>query len=239
MTFNIHQGRGAEGKLNLQRISNIIRTTDADIIGLNEVDRYFSERSEFLDQARYLAAELQMEYVYGPAITIETPGARKQREFGNALLTRFPIVHSHNHPFDFLPSLVEDRAMLEVKLNAGHIEVSAFVTHLSLAPFLHKKQSAFILDVIDKQAGPAFIMGDWNMTPSSRTWRNVTKRLTDVWTENLEDSGGYTFPSKRPFRRLDYIFTTKEIGVIESKVVTLDKLASDHLPLLATLKIGL
>lgn len=238
MTFNIHQGRGVDRQLNLQRISNIIKTTDADIIGLNEVDKFFSERSDFMDQALYLANELNMEYVYGPAVTIETPGTENHRHFGNALLTRFPIVKFHNYPFDFLPKVMEDRALLEAKVKVGQQEVTAFVTHLSLAPFLHKKQSAFILNEIDKQDGPAFVMGDWNMSPFSRTWRKVTQRLRDVWTENSPgNQRGYTFPSTRPFRRLDYIFITNGIKAIDSKVITLDKTASDHLPLMATLKL--
>ncbi|RUQ32850.1 endonuclease [Peribacillus cavernae] len=238
LTFNIHQGRGVDRKLNLQRISNIIKTTNADIIGLNEVDRYFSERSNFMDQALYLANELNMEYVYGPAVTIETLGTKNHRQFGNALLSRFPIVKSHNHPFDFLPRVMENRALLEAKVNVGQQEVTAFVTHLSLAPFLHKKQSTFILNEIVKCEGPAFVMGDWNMSPQSRTWRKVTQSLTDVWTEhNRGNQRGYTFPSTRPFRRLDYIFVTKEMKAIESKVITLDKKASDHLPLMATLKL--
>ncbi|PLT35645.1 endonuclease/exonuclease/phosphatase family protein [Bacillus sp. V5-8f] len=237
MTFNIHQGRGIDRKLDLKRISNVIRQAKADIIGLNEVDRYFSERSDFTDQALFLADQLKMEYVYGPAVTIETPGAKPHRQFGNALLTRFPILQSCNHPFDFLPRITEDRALLEVKLKVGEHKVWAFVTHLSLAPFLHKKQSAFILDVMKKKTGPAFVMGDWNMSPVSKAWRQVTQHLADVWTENNPSQRGYTFPSKRPFRRLDYIFSTKEIIPIHSEVITLDKSASDHLPMMATLKI--
>ncbi|CAM3722258.1 endonuclease/exonuclease/phosphatase family protein [Mesobacillus zeae] len=238
LTFNIHHGKGRDKKLDLQRISHIIKTANADIIGLNEVDRYFSKRSHYLDQAKFLGNELKINHAYGPALTIETEDGTPTRQFGNALLTRFPILEVNNHPFDFLPRITEDRALLEVKLRAGEEELTVFVTHLSLAPFQHKKQSAFIINKIIQTKGPAMIMGDWNMTPASRTWKVVTESLTDAWAEvHPGRQGGYTFPSKRPFRRLDYIFVTRQMQVIDCEVIKSEDEASDHLPFIATIEL--
>ncbi|PLS14658.1 endonuclease [Bacillus sp. M6-12] len=238
MSFNIHQGRGIDKKLDLQRIAEVIKYSQADIIGLNEVDRFFSARSRFEDQALYLANELEMNYVYGPAVTIDTPAENNPRQFGNAILTRFQIVKSENHPFDFLPKVVEDRALLEVTVKAGKQEVTAFTTHLSLTPFLHQRQATFIVNAVKKSKGPSFVMGDWNMTPYSIAWRKVTKSLKDAWLEtNLSLRGGNTFPSARPFRRLDYIFTGKELEPVDCRIINSDIQASDHLPVLATLQI--
>ncbi|KAB2495580.1 endonuclease/exonuclease/phosphatase family protein [Priestia endophytica] len=238
LTFNIHHGRGKDKKLDLQRISNVIRKTDADIIGLNEVDKHFSERSDFIDQALFLAQDLNMEYVYGPAVSIEKPGEKNKRQFGNALFTRFPIVKSQNHPFDFLPRIMEDRALLEVKLRIGEQEVTILVVHLSLTPFLRQKESAFILKKIKDNITPSIVMGDWNMSPVSKTRRKVTQYLKDVWIENnLKNKGGNTFPSDHPIRRLDYIFVSKEFEVIDSEVIRVDKKASDHLPFMTTVKL--
>ncbi|WP_162144537.1 endonuclease/exonuclease/phosphatase family protein [Ectobacillus panaciterrae] len=237
MTFNIHQGRGTDKKLDLKRIGHVIKAADADIISLNEVDKHFARRSDFADQAQFLADELNMEYVYGPAVTIKTPGGR-DRQFGNALLTRFPIVKSQNHPFDFLPNFAEDRALLEVRMKIEEQEITAFVTHLSLATFLHRKQSEFILQKIEDTAGPSFVMGDWNMSPLSRTWRRMTQRLKDAWVESHpQQKGGHTFPSNYPLRRLDYIFISKHFEAVEIEVVTINPEASDHLPVLGTLKL--
>ncbi|RFU70677.1 endonuclease [Peribacillus saganii] len=238
LTFNIHQGRGTDKKLDLFRIARVIRKSDADIIGLNEVDRYFSSRSHFEDQALYLAKELDMNFVFGPAVTISTPKGMNTRQFGNAILTRFPIVKSENHPFDFLPNVVEDRALLEVTVQAGEHEVTVFTTHLSLAPFLHQKQASFIVDAVKKSERPSLVMGDWNMTPFSIAWKKVTRSLHDAWVQaNQDRRGGNTFPSARPFRRLDYVFTGKEMEAIDCQVIKSDIRASDHLPVLATLQI--
>ena len=55
MTFNIHHGKGVDKQANLSRIAEVIDICNADIIGLNEVDRHFSKRSLYEDQAGWLA----------------------------------------------------------------------------------------------------------------------------------------------------------------------------------------
>ncbi len=239
MTFNIHHGKGTDKKLDLRRISARILTSGADIIGLNEVDKEFSSRSEFMDQAKQIADYCEMEFVFGPAITISGKGEDEVRQYGSAILTRFPIVHSENYPFDFLPSIVEDRALLEVILNIEDQKVAVYVTHLSLAPFLHGKQTEFILNQVNQQKNPSIILGDWNMKPYSSSWRLVTDQLVDTWVDHHEQSDqGYTYPSDKPRMKLDYIFTTEEFNVLTTKVLKSNDEASDHLPLVATLQLS-
>ncbi|ALC91267.1 hypothetical protein AM500_16815 [Bacillus sp. FJAT-18017] len=237
LTFNIHHGIGVDKRLDLTRIAQLIKSLDADIIGLNEVDRFFSKRSDFEDQARFLAKELNYEHIFGPAVTMEAMDREEARQFGNALLTRFPIIDTKNHPFDFLPKVTEDRALLEVKVDTGNRELKVFVTHLSLALFQHKKQSSFILQKVGAAEGPALVMGDWNMTPFSRTWKAVTEQLTDVWADvHSRISGGHTFPSRRPFRRLDYIFINQYLEAVSCGVETSKREVSDHLPFMGTVR---
>jgi hypothetical protein len=49
-SYNIHHGVGEDDQLDLDRIAEQIRTSGADIIGLQEVDRHWSSRSDFVDQ---------------------------------------------------------------------------------------------------------------------------------------------------------------------------------------------
>lgn len=235
LTFNIHHGKGIDKKLDLDRIIRIISNANADIIGLNEVDKQFSKRSNFMDQAKYIANALNMQYVFGPAIKIEKE--KGIRQYGNALMTRYPIISSKNYPFDFLPRVVEDRALLEVKVKAGNQDLSAYVTHLSFAPFLHRKQTTFILNHIKKQQTLSMIMGDWNMNPYSKSWRYVVSQLKDTWIDSRNPDQGYTYPSNSPQKRLDYIFVSKEFKVSDVKVITNNHLTSDHLPLQTTIKL--
>ncbi len=235
MTFNIRHGRGTDKKLNLERIARIIKGSGADIIGLNEVDRFYSNRSGFLDQARWLAEKLEMDHVYGPAVTVENKEGGNDKQFGNALLSRFPLMKVENHPFDFLPKRAEARAILEANVNIGEKQLGIWVTHLSLGLFQHRKQIAFILEKAKNRSQPLLVMGDMNMVPSSRGWRKMADTFNDVWLETNKEHGGYTFPSRKPFRRLDYIFATKNLQAIKTEVYNSESNASDHLPLMATI----
>ena len=64
MTYNIHHGAGYDGVLDLERIAVLIEKSGADVIGLQEVDRHWSERSNWVDQPAWLAKRLKMHYGY-------------------------------------------------------------------------------------------------------------------------------------------------------------------------------
>ena len=70
MTFNIHHGRGMDKQLDLYRIAEIIKASDADIIGLNEVDKHFSKRSDYQDQISWLAKQLNMNQAFSPSLSV-------------------------------------------------------------------------------------------------------------------------------------------------------------------------
>ncbi len=234
LIFNIHHGKGMDRKLDLSRIKDVIQSSQADIIGLNEVDQAFSKRSQFVNQAMWLADELNMNYRFGSTISIQKKKNSTAREYGNALLTRFPIVSSRNHKFDFLPRLVEARGLLEVDVQVNNSALSCFVTHLSFTPLQHLKQSTYIIEEVKKKRNPTIVMGDWNMKPYSASWREVSSYLIDV---NNGQGHNHTFPSNRPFMKLDYIFVSKELKVVSAKALKTDILASDHLPYLAEIEI--
>lgn len=234
MTFNIHHGRGIDKQADLYRIAEVIDKCDADIIGLNEVDKHFSRRSLYEDQISWLAKQLYMEHAFSPSISIKSKNLAKVREYGNALLSRYPIVTKNSHSFNYISGLTEGRSLLEATIQINKQLFQIYVTHLSLNPYLHKKQTDFIVDQLHKYSHPIIIMGDWNMKPGSRGWRKLTHDLQDAWYIGGKGAG-YTYPSLRPRTRLDYIFVSQNLKVIDSKVATNIPKASDHLPLTATL----
>src|SRR5262249_30436513 len=75
-TYNIHKGRGVDGRVDIQRILEILHQIDADVIGVQEV---------YEEQADYLAQELRMRLVTGTTVR------RPEGACGNAILTRFPL----------------------------------------------------------------------------------------------------------------------------------------------------
>ena len=108
MTYNIHHGSGniectdvpggPECELDLDAIAEVIRTHDADVVGLQEVDRFW-RRSGIVDQPAYLAEVLGMHYCYGPNL-VHPPDSHSTvpHEYGTAILSRFPILDCARTP---------------------------------------------------------------------------------------------------------------------------------------------
>ncbi|MBE4909995.1 endonuclease/exonuclease/phosphatase family protein [Bacillus luteolus] len=226
LSFNIHHGKGLDKRVNLGRIANIIKRSKADIIGLNEVDVSFGKRSQFLNQAAILAEQLEMEFVFGPVIT-RKKSDKTTGEYGNVLLSRIKMRSHENHLLYSHSYLAEPRGLLEVNFEISGKVISAFVTHLSINPFLQRKQIMDIETIVQRKSN-VILMGDFNMSPVSRNHSYIGKILKD----SSETESGYTYPANKPRKKLDYIFIQGDITVVESKVVTMDPVASDHLPLL-------
>jgi endonuclease/exonuclease/phosphatase family metal-dependent hydrolase len=234
MTFNIHHGKGMDHKVDLYRIAEVIEKSDAHIIGLNEVDKHFSKRSYYEDQISWLAKQLNMNYAFSPSLSLKPKNPPKVPQYGNALLSRYPIVSKNSYLFDFMPGIIEGRSLLEATIQINHQLFLINVTHLSINPFLHKKQTDFILNRLRHYSYPFIIMGDWNMKPGSRGWRKMTLETQDAWY--IAGMGaGHTYPSLRPRVRLDYIFVSRHFQVSKAEVIAKTPNASDHLPLKATL----
>jgi endonuclease/exonuclease/phosphatase family metal-dependent hydrolase len=80
ITYNIRNAEGVDGQVNLSRIAALLKEINADIICLQECDKY-RRRSGFTNQARNLAKRLNMNYVYGEVNRYYLASA------GNALLS--------------------------------------------------------------------------------------------------------------------------------------------------------
>lgn len=232
MTFNIRHAKGTDKKVDLHRIAHVIQKSKADIIGLNEVDHYF-RRSDYQDQTNWLANHLNMHYLFSPSLCLKPNGGSQYHQYGNALLSHFPISQSQTYLFS---GLIEGRSLLEATLDINHKKITVYVTHLTLNPYLHRKQTQFVIDQAKSNNNPAIIMGDWNMKPRSKAWTRMQEHFTDVWTFSKKKQG-FTYPSSFPRLRLDYIFVNKHVDIISTEIITSLPEASDHLPVMATLQI--
>jgi endonuclease/exonuclease/phosphatase family metal-dependent hydrolase len=91
-TYNIHHAADVNEQLSLERIAAEIDATGAEVAGLQEVDRHWSARSEFVDQAQWLAKRVRMHVVYGANLDLDPPTAgAPRRQYGTAILSEFPI----------------------------------------------------------------------------------------------------------------------------------------------------
>lgn len=124
VTYNIQYGTGRDGKFDLARIAKEIEA--ADIIALQEVCRNFP-RNGGVDMIEGLAALLpDYFYTFAPATDLDTGGTdnqgrplNKRFQFGNMVLSRFPIVASRN--------LLLPRTMRPIGLNLQRGALEALV----------------------------------------------------------------------------------------------------------------
>ena len=136
-TYNIHAGAGSDNVYDLDRTAAAIRALDADVVGLEEADVHWGERSRFDDTVAELGRRLGMRTAFAPIYSLDplTAGAPR-REFGLALLSRHPIVAVENHDLTRLstqdPNPVPAPApgFLEATVQIGGARAHVYVTHL-------------------------------------------------------------------------------------------------------------
>ncbi|MFW5437350.1 endonuclease/exonuclease/phosphatase family protein [Paenibacillus apiarius] len=233
LTFNMHHGKGMDGKLDLGRIAHVIEDSEADLVGLNELDRCFSQRSRYIDQLDWLANRLHMYHAFGESVTI-TSSKQMIRQFGNAILSRYPIVHVKNHLMNVSSMILERRTLLESCVVIHGHSLTFYVTHLSLNPVIKSRQVDFIIKKLRNNDQPVILSGDLNLRPGTKLWHKMNEILADVCRMS-HPTPCYTFPSFRPMIQLDYIFVSRHIRTASVEVMRNIPRASDHLPLKATL----
>lgn len=238
MSYNIHHAEGTDGVLDLKRIGDLIKQSDSDIIGLQEVDNHFSKRSNFEDQAKWLANYLGMVYEYGANIDDEPlHEGEHRRQYGTAVLSKYPILSHQNHlltniPYPENPS--EQRGLLEAVVDVKGNHIRFYNTHLDhMREEQRASQIREILDIAKQKEGTSIFVGDLNAEPESPEVLKMTEQYKDVFAE-LDQNKDYTFPSSNPNRRIDYVFTSKDVKIQNGEIIR-NTFASDHLPITSAL----
>jgi endonuclease/exonuclease/phosphatase family metal-dependent hydrolase len=233
MTFNIHHGVGVDGRLDLDRIAEVIRSSGADVVALQEVDRHFSERSAFADQAQELGRALHMHVAYGANLDLEplAPG-QPRRQYGNAVLSRHRIRSSRNI---LLPRLEgeEQRGLLEVSLRVRGVPVRVYATHLQHNSAVSRQlQAEAILQAITSSDSSMLLLGDLNAQPEDPEIVLLLQLLVDAWMQ-AGLGPGYTYSAANPHSRIDYVLHSGEVVSRVAAVLATD--VSDHLPVVVTM----
>jgi len=232
MTYNIHHGRGMDGVIDLKRIAAVIKAAEPDLVALQEVDQGV-ERTGRVDQPAVLAALTGMHVVFEK--NIDYQGG----EYGNAVLSRFPIRRHTNHQ---LPSMYEgeQRGLLEVHVMHGGRPVVFYATHFEYrVDDTERLASADMLrGLIEAQAVETLIVaGDINARPDSAVLDKLTAFLNDAYASKAGE--GYTFPADTPDRRIDYIMSAHGSGLHAVTADVIDEpVASDHRPLFVVFEVS-
>jgi endonuclease/exonuclease/phosphatase family metal-dependent hydrolase len=243
VTFNTHHGVGTDDRHDLARLATVLAAAEADLICLQEVDRRFGARSEDVDQALLLSRALDMQLAWGPAIDEPRRDGGDRRQYGNALLSRLPVLVSDVHR---LPGSGEPRSALQtmVELDGGTLWVTA--THLTTnSPAERAEQVAALAALKTDAMGAGVLVGDFNAAPDAPELQPLMGPFTDAWelAEAKEDRAGWRFwtsgqglthPAGAPRRRIDQVWVSPGVTVVSARVLDAEG-ASDHLPLVVDL----
>ncbi|MEW6723811.1 MAG: endonuclease/exonuclease/phosphatase family protein [Bacillota bacterium] len=217
LSYNIRHGRGLDRRVSLDRIATVLADSGADIIGLNEVDRRVP-RSRWQDQARFLGQQLGFNHVFGTNVRWALLG-----EYGNALLSRFPITEYRNYRLPGPDGRSEPRGLLVAKIRVGQVELNVGVTHLGVTAAERRGQLAEVARIMAELNGPVILLGDFNLSASAPEM--------EILTQTLSRAGGgeplLTYPANRPVADIDHLFYR---GLYPIRAEVLESEASDHRP---------
>lgn len=238
MTYNVHGCVGMDGKINAERIARVIARARPDVVALQELD-VGRARSFGMDQAHLIARYLEMEFHFHPAMHLE------EERYGDAILTHLPqrLVKAGALPGLADRPHLEPRGVLWVAVDLHGTEIQIINTHLGLGPRERTAQIEALLGsewlANEQFKAPAILCGDFNASPSSTACRRLAARLSDAQAGVKGHRPQCTFPSRFPGMRIDHIFISPglEVACIEIPNSDLARIASDHLPLLAEIRI--
>lgn len=239
MTYNIHSCVNTDGAVGPERVAKVIRQLTPDLVALQEVDAGIP-RTHHQNQARLLGELVGMDFRFFPVVK------NGDQEYGLAILSRFPI---QNVRFGWLPALypklklkLQKRGVIWAVLETSVGSVHFFNTHLSLYRLERREQlksllgKNWLMAVPEKE--PVIFCGDLNAGPLSPVYRRLARYLIDAQKNAPHSERAQpTFPSRRPFFRIDHIFTSEHFRTLKT-IVPINahaRLASDHLPLCADL----
>lgn len=226
MSYNIHHGRGMDEKINLKRLADVILASKADLVALQEVDNKAS-RSGSVDQAAELARLTGMHGVFGKQIDLGGG------EYGQAILSRFPISNAKVHLLPGKPEW-EQRIAFSVEVAHPKQKMTFVTTHFNhLNDENRIEQAETINELAEEWHHPVILAGDLNALPRSEPLQVLEKK----WVNAASGPDLFTFPAKHPGRQLDYVlFTGKDaFEVLKSEVIP-ESVASDHRPVVVDLR---
>ena len=213
-------------RIDFDTMADAIRRMSPDVVGLEEM-RGAGEDPEYTAQTEALAAKTGMPYFFfAKAIDVPHGGP-----YGNAILSRLPILRVEVIPIpDPAPKAgvcYETRCVLKAHLAGG---VTVMVTHFGLDIDEQKNAVRVVTENLSEEK--CILMGDFNVTPHSELLLPIRARMRD--TAELFSAPRLSFPSDAPRCKIDYIFASPDLTVLEADIPAI--VASDHRPHVAVIQ---
>ena len=198
LTYNLQQGVSAAQNKNYDGQLELIRSFDADIIGLQET----SKIAGCSDVVRFMADNLNYYSYFGPKGVTGTTGV--------ALLSRYPIENPRTI-YHYVENVDRKQtATIEAEITVGSTTFTVYVTHTS-----GRTSAKLILqtDVLNEASGKnnVVFMGDFNFRPNSEPYNLTTDVLDDSWW--LKWPTGVDDQGDNNSRRIDHIFVSPGLDI--------------------------
>jgi endonuclease/exonuclease/phosphatase family metal-dependent hydrolase len=226
-------------KEDIRNVAAFLREHPADVICLQELTIQDIPKTGHTPD--YIAKQLDYHHFYK-----EIDLGEGKINIANGIFSKYPIISTNwqwineasgtGHYDD------EYRAYVEVTLDVDGTEVTVATTHMSytnaFASTPRKQQETQrLIDILKIKQSKYIFTGDLNAAPDSPIIQAVSDVLKNVgpdlnqptWTTKPFSYDG--FEETNLNWRLDYIFATPDVKVVEAKVLSTDY--SDHLPVWA------
>ena len=237
LSYNIHRAIGVDRRFRPDRIARVIAHHDPDLALLQEVDEGVP-RSRELDLARELAERLGY-----PHLAVGHNVSLRRGRYGNATLSRFPIVRERNIDLSIRTRKRRGCQHTRIELGPGLGALDAFNLHLGLSAQERRRQLGVLLRSKEMRrvvaATPCVVGGDFN------DWRSLLRRgMLGAGFESATERGRLaavrTYPSFSPQGGLDRIYYRGALRLVAARRcrLNLSRVASDHLPVLADFELG-
>jgi endonuclease/exonuclease/phosphatase family metal-dependent hydrolase len=231
VTYNVHRGRGLDGRTKPDRIAAVLQDINADIVALQEVvgagPRHGGHAEDF-------GAALGMGWVMAPTRHLWS------HQFGNVVLSRFPIVHQVRYNLSW--KTCEPRGCMRVDLDVDGGVLHFFNVHFGTAILERRIQAERLAGIVSDRrvTGPKIVLGDFNEWTRGPASALLSERLQGIdLAAHL--SRRRTYPGIFPMVHLDHIYYQGDVQVEKVELVRTRRalIASDHLPLVATLRVAM
>ena len=221
-TYNLHGGVGVDRRIRPLRLVEVINELRADVVSLQEV----------LSPVRGIDVHAALRTGTGLHLATMTTIELAGGTFGNALLSRWPILDVTEHALAV--GKREPRGALDATIGRAAPELRVIATHLGLSAAERHRQLARLVEIVraDPQR-PTVLAGDFNIT------RKRARELSAHAAHFGKADALATFPSIAPILPLDRIFAIGGASILDVVVhrSRRARIASDHLPLVATVEL--
>ena len=160
-------------------------------------------------------------------------------QYGVAILSRFRITATEHRHYKNLRE-AERRGFIRAEVLAHGQTLNFVTTHLD---YQYEDGRVFeaeqLLNGLNDVAGPLIVVGDFNDVPTGGAYQLMSPLFDDAWASERAKDEGFKYPADKPAKRIDYIFMRQSDGIRTKRAWIVETLASDHVPVVADLEIGL